>query len=127
MKARLDLQALYRVKAGAADLRHTAQCCRRSTSPTLPSGITFELYLNIGGELLKPSLSFRLDMPEQQRGALDGNVYGRIQQLNQDEAELNKQVFSLLVLNRFVPAGLSSNPQAGGLQPAWHVPAQASS
>jgi len=115
MKARLDLQALYRVKTGAADLMSTQlsvadEALRQRYRQELP----FELYLNIGGELLKPSLSFRLDMPEQQRGALDGNVYGRIQQLNQDEAELNKQVFSLLVLNRFVPAGLSSNPQAGG-------------
>ncbi len=115
MKARLDLQALYRVKTGAADLMSTQlsvadEALRQRYRQELP----FELYLNIGGELLKPSLSFRLDMPEQQRAALDGNVYGRIQQLNQDEAELNKQVFSLLVLNRFVPAGLSSNPQAGG-------------
>lgn len=115
MKARLDLQALYRVKTGAADLMSTQlsvadEALRQRYRQELP----FELYLNIGGELLKPSLSFRLDMPEQQRGALDGNVYGRIQQLNQDEAELNKQAFSLLVLNRFVPAGLSSNPQAGG-------------
>jgi translocation and assembly module TamB len=39
------------------------------------------------------------------RGAVNGTVYSRIQQLRQDENELNQQTFSLLVLNQFMPSG----------------------
>ena len=45
--------------------------------------------------------------------AYGGGVYGRIQQLNQQESELNKQVFSLLALNRFYPTS-GSDGSAGG-------------
>ena len=40
-------------------------------------------------------------------------VYGRVQQVNQQEAELNKQVFSLLVLNRFYPNSGSDGSSGG--------------
>jgi hypothetical protein len=75
--------------------------------------LPFDVYINVQGELLKPQVSFNLDMPENQRGALDGNVYARVQQLNQQESEVNKQVFSLLVLNRFLPASNQGNAPGG--------------
>jgi hypothetical protein len=53
-------------------------------------------------------------MPESEQGAIGGAVYGRIQQLNSQEQELNKQVFSLLVLNRFFPESISDGSGGGG-------------
>lgn len=107
--ATLDLQALYRIKTSASDLM-SAQLsgADESTRTRYRQDLPFEVYMNIEGNLLKPSISFRLDMPELQRSALDGNVYARLQQLNQQESDLNKQVFSLMVLNRFVPDGASN-------------------
>jgi len=104
--ATLDLQALYRIKTSASDLM-SAQLsgADESTRTRYRQDLPFEVYMNIKGNLLKPNISFALDMPEQQRSVLDGNVYARIQQLNQQESDLNKQVFSLMVLNRFVPDG----------------------
>jgi hypothetical protein len=55
---------------------------------------------------MKPEIAFELDMPEKDQGALDGQVYTRIKQINQVPSELNKQVLGLLVLNRFI----SENP-----------------
>lgn len=108
--ATLDLQALYRVKTSASDLMSSQLSgADESTRTQYRQELPFEVYMNIKGNLLKPSISFALDMPELQRSALDGNVYARIQQLNQQESDLNKQVFSLMVLNRFVPAGSSSS------------------
>jgi hypothetical protein len=52
---------------------------------------------------MKPTISFRLDMPERERNALNGVVYNRIKQINEIESELNKQVMGLLVLNSFIP------------------------
>jgi len=71
------------------------------------------VYLNVDGDLLKPLISFGLDMPEDQQGAIGGNIYTRVQQINTQEDELNKQVFSLLVLNRFFPA-TGSDGSGGG-------------
>jgi hypothetical protein len=71
------------------------------------------VYLNIAGELLQPKISFNLDMPEEQQGAISGQVYERVQQVNQQEDELNRQVFSLLVLNRFYP-DTGSDGSSGG-------------
>tara|TARA_R110000772_G_scaffold42851_1_gene99177 strand:- start:79 stop:726 length:648 start_codon:yes stop_codon:yes gene_type:complete len=52
-------------------------------------------------------------MPEDEQGSLGGAVYGRVQQLNQQESELNKQVFSLLALNRFYPDSGSDGSTGG--------------
>ncbi|WP_051286118.1 translocation/assembly module TamB domain-containing protein [Salinimicrobium terrae] len=77
--------------------------------------LEFLVYLRIGGEINAPSISFGLDMPEDAQGSLGGQVYGRVQQLNQQENELNKQVFSLLVLNRFFPDSGSDGASGGTL------------
>ena len=75
--------------------------------------LPFYVYLNVDGELTQPKITFSLDMPEDEQGAIGGQVYGRVQQLNSQEAELNKQVFSLLVLNRFYPEPGSDGSRGG--------------
>src|SRR5690554_2293853 len=55
-------------------------------------------------------------MPEDSRGAIDGTVYSRIKQLSGEEDELNKQVFSLLVLKKFYPNGGSDGSEGGAEQ-----------
>ncbi len=112
--AKLDLKAYYKVNTQSLDLMSSQlvdadQATRNRYRQELP----FEVLLNIKGSLLKPSISFGLDMPELQRNALGGNVYGKIQQLNENESELNKQVFSLIVLNRFLPEDLSQAFNSG--------------
>ena len=52
-------------------------------------------------------------MPENDQGAIGGQVYSRVQQVNQQEGELNRQVFSLLVLNRFYPESGSDGSSGG--------------
>ena len=84
-----------------------------STKNKYKQVLPFNVYLNIGGELLKPQISFNLDMPEDQQGAISGQVYERVQQVNQQEDELNRQVFSLLVLNRFYPDAGSDGSSGG--------------
>src|SRR5690606_20082909 len=66
--------------------------------------LPFIVYMDVGGQLMSPVLNFGLDMPEEEQGAAGGQVYGRVQQINEQEQELNQQVFSLLVLNRFYPS-----------------------
>lgn len=98
----LDLTAQYDVKTSPRDLMADQLTQGDETTSQYRQELPFEVILNINGRLLKPEISFGLDMPESKRQAMGGNVYKRIQQLNESESELNKQVFSLIVLNRFL-------------------------
>ncbi len=114
LDADLNIKAVYRVEASASALMAPQitgadMDVRQRFRQELP----FLVYLNIEGELTQPQISFGLDMPEDEQGAIGGQVYGRVQQINQQENELNKQVFSLLVLNRFFPDS-GSDGSAGG-------------
>ena len=112
--ADINVSAIYNVETSAAPLM-AAQISDEdpSVKNRFRQVIPFNVYLNIDGELLQPKISFNLSLPEEERGAIGGQVYGRVQQVNQQEEELNKQVFSLLVLNRFYPNS-GSDGSAGG-------------
>ena len=112
--AQLDVRAIYRVETSASSLMApTTSAIGDSNTGSYRRKYPFLVYLNVDGDLMSPKISFGLDMPEAQKGAGGGNVYGRVQQLNNQEQELNKQVFSLLVLNRFFP-GSGSDGSSGG-------------
>jgi hypothetical protein len=108
MSANVDLTALYEVNAAPIDLLNEAENIQAKTK------LPFQVYLMMEDELMKPTISFRLDLPENERGALGGSVYTRLQQVNQDENELNKQVFALLALNRFIAENPFQSLAGGG-------------
>jgi hypothetical protein len=79
--------------------------------------LPFQVLLSLKGELLKPEVSFDINLPTDQNYLVSRDVItvvdNRLQQLKAEQNELNKQVFSLLLLNRFT----SENPfvsKAGG-------------
>ena len=112
--ANLDASAVYRVETSATGLMASQIAgADQSVANKFRQELDFLVYLNVDGELMQPVLTFNLDMPEDEQGAIGGQVYGRVQQLNQQEGELNKQVFSLLVLNKFFPES-GSDGSGGG-------------
>jgi len=114
MDADLNISAIYSLKTGSSELMTTQLSAADQESRTqYLQELPFLVFLNVKGELLRPEISFRLDMPEDQRGALGGNVYARVMQINEQEDELNNQVFSLLVLNKFFPASGSDGASGG--------------
>ena len=82
--------------------------------------LPFELLLNLKGELMKPVISFEIDLPERNYNVASTvitTVNTRLDQLKTEPSELNKQAFALVLLNRFV----SDNPfssSSGGSTPA---------
>lgn len=112
--AKLDVSAIYKLETSALPLMASQisgedAAIRNKFKQELP----FNVYLNIDGQLLQPKISFNLDMPEEKQGAIGGQVYSRVQQVNQQEDELNRQVFSVLVLNRFYPDAGSDGSSGG--------------
>ncbi|MGB3590518.1 MAG: translocation/assembly module TamB domain-containing protein [Nonlabens sp.] len=112
--AQVDVQALYRVETSASALM-AAQTSGSDlgSAQQFRQELPFLVYLSVDGELMKPVISFRLDMPEEDQGSAGGRVYGRLQQLNDQQSSLNKQVFSLLVLNKFFPTSGADGSNGG--------------
>ncbi|GAA5040782.1 hypothetical protein GCM10011506_42410 [Marivirga lumbricoides] len=107
--ASLDITALYNLQASvnslmADQISGSSIEVKNQYRQKLP----FIVQLFVKGNLSEPEISFGLEMPQDSRGALGGNVYQQVQAINRNESQLNKQVFSLLVLNQFFPAGSES-------------------
>ncbi len=99
--ANVDITALYEANAPAIDLianQVSDELSRAQSKQKFP----FQVYLMITGEIMKPIINFKLDLPENERGIIGGLVYAQLQTINANESELNKQVFALLALERFI-------------------------
>ena len=105
MDANLNIRAIYEVEASPIELVAN-QTTDNEQLNKFKQRLPFLVYLNIKAELLSPEISFLLDMKEADRAAFNGQVYAKITDINTRESELNKQVFALLILGRFV----SDNP-----------------
>ncbi len=101
--AALSIQAIYQTRTSPQALMSNAG----SDGSQYQKPEVFQVLMNIRGELEKPQISFELDIPQSER--TNTNIYNTVRLLNQNEAELNKQVFALLVLNSFIAT--SSNEQ----------------
>jgi translocation and assembly module TamB len=109
LKGMIDLHGLYKVKTDAAELVQDIE----SVPGISKQKFNFQVYMDLKGELLKPDITFRLDMDEHQQPAFNGIVYTRLKQINNIPADLNKQVMGLLALNTFI-ADNPFNSMTGG-------------
>lgn len=110
LDATVDITAIYRIRTSPADLLSNELAgALASERNAYRKPIFFEVNMIMKGALMKPDISFMLDMDDKNKNAFGGIVYSKVISLNNDPAELNKQVFALLVLNKFMPAGTSSN------------------
>ncbi len=110
LDAKVDVTARYDTRAKPTSLMSIGSGLTPSEAAAYSQPLFFYIYMMMKGDLSQPQISFKLDMPENQKGAGGGAVYGKLNTINSDEAELNKQVFSLLVFNSFMA---SSNGSSG--------------
>ena len=68
--------------------------------------LPFNILLSLKGMLMQPDLTFDITLPPEQNYNVNGDVIStvntRLAQLRQEPSELNKQVFAIMLLNRFV-------------------------
>ncbi|NOT76047.1 MAG: hypothetical protein HOP08_14065 [Cyclobacteriaceae bacterium] len=110
LKADLDIRASYTVETSPVELISNQVSGTDATS--FKQVLPFLVYLNIKGQILTPQISFSLDMPDNKKNAFGGAIYSKLQDINTRESDLNKQVFALLILKRFIadnPLENSSN------------------
>jgi hypothetical protein len=94
-QAELDLQAIYDLRASLVDLLG-------SSAPN--SGrIPVETMMELTGPMLNPDIGFKILLPTS-----DAATQAVVQSRMSTDQELNRQVFALLVLNKFMPAETAS-------------------
>ncbi len=103
LEASLSLNARYEVRASPYDLV-ASQMSGLSDADrgAYKQQIPFWVLLKLRGEMLHPEISFEIQLPPEEKGALDGAVNQKLLLLNENESALNKQVFALLLLGRFI-------------------------
>ena len=74
----------------------------------------FLVILKLRGQILHPEIGFAIQLRPEDKGILGGAVNQKLSMLNEDESALNKQVFALLVLGRFVQENPFQTESAGG-------------
>ncbi|MFN6944511.1 MAG: translocation/assembly module TamB domain-containing protein [Cytophagaceae bacterium] len=105
----LNLTAVYETRASRIDLVPDLLDIMtvdeiRAARRALP----VRVLMKMSGELEEPALSFDLEVPEATASADAAVVNQRIDQIRADETQLNKQVFGLIVLNRFIYDGVGT-------------------
>ena len=98
--ADLSITAIYEARASVANLMGSGGSS--SESAAFKAKLPFEVMMKITGELMEPEIAFDIELADEAKGALGGSVGAKLEQLRQNEGEMNKQVFALLVLNSFI-------------------------
>lgn len=104
LNAQMDIRASNLVETSPLELVSNQVTSADPAANNFNQRLPFLVYINIKGALLTPQISFNLDMPADKRNAFGGMLYSKIQDINSRESDLNKQVFGLLILKRFVSA-----------------------
>jgi hypothetical protein len=92
----LDMKATYRQLASFDDFNGTTE------GEGIQQKYPILVSLNLTGEMLAPSINFNISIEETQSSPTS-NVRTSLYNINNDEQELKRQVFSLLILRKFSP------------------------
>ncbi|MFT3825405.1 MAG: translocation/assembly module TamB domain-containing protein [Chitinophagaceae bacterium] len=110
-----DITAVYTTMASPSNLIGSELSSTTGVSTGYNERIPFNVLLMLKGPLMHPEISFDVEMQANVAGVnsqLSTAIDSKLQQMKSDPTLMNKQVFSLLVLNRFVPE--QSNDFFGG-------------
>lgn len=103
LDANVSINAIYSVRAAPIDLvADQTSGLSEADQNGFKQRYPFDVYLKLRGELLHPDISFEIQLPPEEKGIMGGAVNAKLNMLNEDPSSLNKQVFALLVLGRFV-------------------------
>jgi translocation and assembly module TamB len=106
--ADVDVSAIYTANTAPLDLvkSELPEDIAVTERNTYLQKIPFQIVLNMEGKLLKPAITFDIRLPESQTYNVDNSILTtvrtKLDMLRQEPGEMNKQVFAVLLLNRFV-------------------------
>jgi hypothetical protein len=112
-KARLNLNAVYELRTSTSDL--ISEMINSSTSTSsggsqltaaAQARIPVDLLLNLTGNLDRPVVNFDIRVKDPDP-SIKSYIDQKLNLLKANQSELYKEVFGLLVMNRFIPSGTS--------------------
>ena len=123
LKADLNITAIYAVSVPPADLIGSESTTLGADAAAAKRKLPFNVTLSMSDNLAAPKLDFDIRLAEagQSKGSsspLATTIENKLSTLRQDQSQINKQVFALLILNRFLPettADFFSGSNNGGL------------
>ena len=103
--AQIDLLANYRLRAPLYDIMYEKNDAYRRRVPV-------DVVMHLRDKLMNPEINFEVRLP-----TVDEATRAQVNSVLSTDQALNQQVFSLIVLNRFLPSQSAGAPQggAGGL------------
>lgn len=106
-KATMDVTAVYIANTSPIDLvQSQIVAATPAIRNTYLQKLPFEVRLIMTGELLQPTVTFDIVLPPGKNYGVSNDIItqvdSRLAQLREEPGETNKQVFALLLLNRFV-------------------------
>lgn len=115
--ADINITAVYKTETAPINLlENQLSALTAEERNTYKERIPFEAELKMKGDLMKPDISFDIILPEGNNSVsaeiIDATKV-KLAQLRQDPDEMNKQVFALLLLNRFVGENPFSSETGG--------------
>lgn len=103
LNAEIDIKAKYEVRAAPYDLVATQITSMSAAEQgNYKQRYPFWVIIHLQGEILHPVISFEIQLPPEEKGILGGAMNQKLVMLNEDESALNKQVFALLIMGRFI-------------------------
>lgn len=104
--ADINITAVYKTEAAPIDLiSDQLGDITPEIRNTYKQKIPFETELKMKGDIMKPTINFDIILPEGNNSVsteIINSTQAKLTQLSQQPDELNKQVFALLLLNRFI-------------------------
>jgi len=118
LNADVDVTAIYVANAAPLSLVQSQMAnADQNIINTYKQKLPFQVMLNMKGKLMKPDVTFDIDLPDQNYGVpseVISTVQTKLLQLRAEPSELNKQVFAVLLLNRFIAENPFQNEAGGG-------------
>jgi len=118
LTATVDVTAVYIAKTAPLSLvQNQLGDAEQNVINTYKQKLPFQILLTMKGELLKPEIAFDIQLPEKNYGVSNEvvtTVNSRLTELRTTSSELNKQVFAVLLLNRFISEDPFQNEARGG-------------
>ncbi len=115
--ADINIIAVYKVETAPINLLNNQLGeMTQEERNTYKQKIPFETELKMKGDLMKPDITFDIILPEGNNTVsteIINATQAKLTQLRQEPDELNKQVFALLLLNRFIGENPLSSESGG--------------
>jgi hypothetical protein len=104
--AQINVTAIYIANTAPINLVEGQIEASQANKNIYKQKLPFEVHLLLKGELLKPEISFDIVLPDDKNYNVSNDIIStvdtKLSQMRQEPSEMNKQVFALLLLNRFV-------------------------